>query len=241
MAPASLHNNHEAARGNPEPWSRRPDERAGPCRRRPITGRYRRPTATPTTACRELEQRRPMTSRHPCLLPRSRCNLQHHPDGTPVDAWCQLALVLAPLAERSSRRHTRSPGEAGGGRSDLCHDNDEPDPVNRRTRVGDNIIDQTAELLAGDGCRFELVSSWLSSGNEQVATDSEEWKPQLGDDWERPQCPRRCHVERLPVSAVAIVLQPRVHDGHIGEAKLDRGCLDPIESPALRIDEREGS
>ncbi len=43
----------------------------------------------------------------------------------------QLLLPIASLAERSSRRHARSPGEAGGGRSDLCHDNDETDPVNR--------------------------------------------------------------------------------------------------------------
>jgi len=40
-------------------------------------------------------------------------------------------LLLAPLTERGSCRHSRPPGEARGGRSDLCHDNDEPALVNR--------------------------------------------------------------------------------------------------------------
>jgi len=40
-------------------------------------------------------------------------------------------LLLAPLTERGSCRHSRPPGEARGGRSDLCHDNDEADLVNR--------------------------------------------------------------------------------------------------------------
>jgi hypothetical protein len=93
MAPASLHNNREAARGTRERWSSTPDAWAGRWSRQPVPGRYRRSTATPTTACRKPEQCRPTTRYCPCLLPRSRSNLQHHPDGSPVDV-VQLALCL---------------------------------------------------------------------------------------------------------------------------------------------------
>ena len=109
----------------------------------------------------------------PCLSPRSRSNLQHHPDGTPVDA----GSARVSLTERSSRRHARSPGGSGGGRSDLCHDNDEPDAVNRRARVGDNVVDAAAELLAGDSGLLELVGGWLPSGDEELPTDLDKGSP----------------------------------------------------------------
>jgi hypothetical protein len=67
MAPASLHNNCEAAPGTRERWSSMPDAWAGG-RRQPLSGRYRRSTATPTTACRKLEQRRSTTRYRPCLF-----------------------------------------------------------------------------------------------------------------------------------------------------------------------------
>jgi hypothetical protein len=47
MAPASLHNNHEAANGNSERWATT-QARAGPRRGRRVTGQY--PVAIPTTA-----------------------------------------------------------------------------------------------------------------------------------------------------------------------------------------------
>jgi hypothetical protein len=79
---------------------------------------------------RREARRRPSTVPRP--RPRPRSNLQHHPDGLRRPSqWRQAVRCPASLAERSSRRHTRSPGEAGGGHSDLCHDNDEPDAVNR--------------------------------------------------------------------------------------------------------------
>jgi hypothetical protein len=84
MAPASLPNYYEAACGTPEHWSSTP-ARTGLQRRQPIRGPYRCPTATPTTECRKPRQRPVSTGYRPCLSPRSRCNLQHRPDGTPVD------------------------------------------------------------------------------------------------------------------------------------------------------------
>lgn len=93
----------------------------------------------------------------------------------PLDA-VQLTRVVAQLAEWSSRRHTRSPGEAGGGRSDLCHDNDEPDPVNRRRRVGDNFVEPPTELPAGPGSLRELLGTGLPSRHEQLSAGPEQRK-----------------------------------------------------------------
>jgi hypothetical protein len=111
----------------------------------------------------------------------------------PFDA-VQLPL-LAQLAERSPRRHTRSPGEAGGGRSDLCHDNDEPDPVNRRARVGDNSFDPPTELLACGRGLVELVILWLPPGYEQLPSHLEERKTEFGDNGEGRERSRRCDIE----------------------------------------------
>ena len=167
MAPASLPNYYEAARGTSERWSSAPAS-AGLHRCQPVRGPSRRPTATPTTDCRKPRQRRSPTGCRPCSSPRSRCNLQHRPDGTPVDVRSRLALGGAPLlAERCSRRHTRSPGEAGGGRSDLCHDNDEPDPVNRRGRVGDNVDDPAAELTGGTSSLLKLHGTRLPPRDQE--------------------------------------------------------------------------
>ena len=81
MAPASLHNNCEAASGTRECWSSMPDAWAGSWYQ-PLPGQYRRSTAPPATACRKLKQHRSTTRHRPCLFPRSRSNLQHRPDGT---------------------------------------------------------------------------------------------------------------------------------------------------------------
>ena len=80
MAPASLHNNCEAAPGTRACWSRMPDKWAGSCPQ-PLPGRYQRAPATPASACRKLKQHRSTTRHRPCLFPRSRSNLQHRPDG----------------------------------------------------------------------------------------------------------------------------------------------------------------
>jgi hypothetical protein len=111
----------------------------------------------------------------PLLVPRSRSNLQHRPDGTPFVLGSAPA-VLAQLAQWTSRRHTRSPGEAGGGRSDLCHDNDETDPVNRRAGVGDNSIEPPADLIAGHSDLFQFIGIWLTSRDEQLTADLQERK-----------------------------------------------------------------
>lgn len=95
------------------------------------------PGDTPSSTTPRSRDDRREAGRRPATvsrsLPRPRSNLQHHPDGLrrPSLQWRQTVSSVASLAERSSRRHTRPPGEAGGGRSDLCHDNDEPDAVNR--------------------------------------------------------------------------------------------------------------
>ena len=81
MAPASLHNNREAAPETRECWSSMPDAWADRCRQ-PVPGRCRRSTATPATACRKPKPHRSTTRCRPCLFPRSRSNLQHRPDGT---------------------------------------------------------------------------------------------------------------------------------------------------------------
>jgi hypothetical protein len=47
MAPASLHNNLEAARGTQSAWSTAPETPASVGRPQPVLGRYGRPTATP--------------------------------------------------------------------------------------------------------------------------------------------------------------------------------------------------
>jgi len=111
------------------------------------------------------------------------------------------------LAEWSSYRYTRSPGEAGRGRSDLCHDNDVPDPVNRRGGIGDNALDPTPELFAGSDSLVEFLVIWSPSGNEELPTDPQEWKPQLGNNRERPKGPRGRHIEGLPGRAAAVVLE----------------------------------
>jgi len=81
MAPASLHNHHEAARRDPERCRTRPIQDPDCCWLQGLPGRFRRPTAAPTTRCRKHRRCRSTTRYRPCLSPRCRCNLQHHPDG----------------------------------------------------------------------------------------------------------------------------------------------------------------
>jgi hypothetical protein len=147
--------------------------------------------------------------------------------------------VVALLAERSSRRHARSPGEAGGGRSDLCHDNDETDPVNRRARIGDNIVDPTAKLFAGRSGLFELLGVWLPSGDEELAADSQERKPELGNNGEWPKRPCGRDMEGLTGGSSAVVLEPGVDRLDVGKAQLGSGCFDPVDSAPLRINHGE--
>jgi hypothetical protein len=172
------------------------------------------------------------------LSPRSRCNLQHRPDD--ARSAFQLAPGWAPLAERSSRRHTRSPGEAGGGRSDLCHDNDEPDPVNRRGRVGDNLTDLTAELVAGGSGPLEFVIVGLPARDEKLPADPQEREPELGDNREWAERSRGRDVEGLPSRALPIVLEACVHHGDIGEPQRSSGGLDPFQTASLCVHHREG-
>src|SRR5215217_6743887 len=236
MAPASLHNNHEAAPGTRERWPSTPGHglfsEASPspdCR----------PPAAPTTECRKPRRHRSTTKHRPRSFPRSRSNLQHRPDGTPIDP---VALALGRalrLAEWSSRRYTRSPGEAGGGRSDLCHDNDEPDPVNRRGRIGDNPVDPTTELRAGASGLLELLATRLPSGDEELPADPQERKPELGDNGECSQCPGSRHVEGLAGGSSAVVLEARMHHLDVGEVELGGGCRHPVQPAALRIDQGE--
>jgi hypothetical protein len=113
MAPASLHHNHEAAPGNPELWPDTPDTRAGDRRRRLIPGRHQCPTATPTTGRGRLGQRR-LTTRHR-LLPRSRSNLQHHPDGT--RSMLVSASARSCAAGRAEFAPVRPIAGGSGGRS----------------------------------------------------------------------------------------------------------------------------
>jgi hypothetical protein len=199
----------------------------------------RRGPATPTTACRKPEQCWPRARFCPCSFPRSRSNLQHRPDGHPGRADSATA-VPARLAERGSRRHTRSPGEAGGGRSDLCHDNDESDPVNRRTRVGDNPVEVSTEFPACECGPFELVGGRVPPRNEQLPTDLQERKPQLGDDRKGSERSRRCGIKRLAARTTAIVLEPRVNNREVGEVKLGGGGGDPVQAAALRVNQGEG-
>jgi hypothetical protein len=198
------------------------------------------PTAAPTTECRKLSWRRPSTRHRPRSFPRSRSNLQHRPDGTPVGPLVALALRRAPLAEWSSRRYTRSPGEAGGGRSDLCHDNDEPDPVNRRARIGDNSVDPTTELCASGRSLLEFVAAGSPSGNEQLAADLQEWKPELRNDREWSERPRGRHIEGLPARSSAVVLEARMHHRDVGKAQLGRGGGNPVQPAALCVNQGEG-
>jgi hypothetical protein len=144
------------------------------------------------------------------------------------------------LAEWSSRRHTRSPGEAGGGRSDLCHDNDVPDLVNRRARIGDNAVDPTTELYAGSGGLVEFLVTCSPSGNEELPTDPQEWQSQLGNNGEWPKGPRSRHIEGLPGRSSAVVLEPRMHHLDVGEVELGGGRRRPIQPAALRVDQDEG-
>ena len=152
----------------------------------------------------------------------------------------QLALGLALLTERSSRRHTRSPGEAGGGRSDLCHDNDETDPVNRRARVGDNLVDPTTELLGGERRLLELRRIELPSRNEELAADREQGKSKFGDDGEWAERPRRCDIERRSRWTSGIVLESRVDHRDVGEAEGLGSRLHPVQATSLGVDHGEG-
>ena len=185
-----------AGRARPVPRLASDDASSSPCR----------PTAAPTTACRKPRRHWSTTRHRPRSFPRSRSNLLHRPDGT-RSTLVALALGRAPLAEWGSRRYTRSPGEAGGGRSDLCHDNDVPDPVNRRGGIGDNAVDPTPELCAGRGGLVELLVTWSPSGNEEPPPDPQEWKPQLGNNGEWSKGPRRRHIEGLPGRSAAVVLE----------------------------------
>jgi hypothetical protein len=173
------------------------------------------------------------------LSPRYRSNLQHRPDGNPDRRSWQLTLPIALLAERSSRRHARSPGEAGGGRSDLCHDNDETDPVNWRTRVGDNVVDPATELRAGDRGSLQLTGSRLPSGDEKLPSDSYQRKSQLGDHREGPERPRRRHMEGFAGRTPAVILEPGVDHQNVGEVKPRGGRFNPVQSTPLRIDQGE--
>jgi hypothetical protein len=239
MAPASLRNNYKVARGTRECRPSTPGAWMGRCERQRIPGRYCRPAATPTTECRKPGRHRPSTGFRLRSFPRSRSNLQHHPDDTPVDL-CALALGRAPLAEWSSRRYTRSPGKAGGGRSDLCHHNDEPDSVNRRGRIGENSVDPTAELSTGGRGLLEFVAAWSPSGNEQLPSDLEEWKPELGDDGQGAKCPGCRHVEGLAGRPPPVVLEARMDNRDVGKTQPGHGSRDPVHSAALCVDQGEG-
>ena len=151
----------------------------------------------------------------------------------------QLALALALLTERSSRRHARSPGEAGGGRSDLCHDNDETDPVNRRGRIWDNLIDSTAELLAGDRCLVEFARIWLPSRNEELPADPEQGKSEFSDNGKWPKCSRRCDIERSSCRTPAIVLEALVDHSDIVEVERASSLLQPVQATSLGINHGE--
>ena len=153
----------------------------------------------------------------PLLVPRSRSNLQHRPDGTRSTLGSATA-VFAQLAQWTSRRHTRSPGEAGGGRSDLCHHNDETDSVNRRAGIGDNSIEPPAHLITGHSDLFQFSTVWLTSRDEQLTADLQEWKSQFGDDGEGAKRPRGCHIERFSCRPAAVVLESRMHHRQVGEA-----------------------
>jgi len=215
MAPASLHNNCEAAPWTRERWSSMPDAWAGLTPASP--GRYRRSTATPTTACRKLEQRRSTTGYRPCLFldPAATYNTILT---APRSILRSATAVLAQLAQGTSRRHTRSPGEAGGGRSDLCHDNDETDSVNRRAGIGDNSIEPPAHLITGHSYLFQFIGVWLTSRDEQLTADLQERKSQLGDDGEGAKRPSRCHIERFACRPAAVVLEPCMDHRQVGEA-----------------------
>jgi hypothetical protein len=87
MAPASLHNSYEAARGTRERRSSTPGAWMARRERQLIPERNCGPAA-PTTECRKPGQHRSSTRYRPRSFPRSRSNLQHRPDDTPVDRWC---------------------------------------------------------------------------------------------------------------------------------------------------------
>jgi hypothetical protein len=158
---------------------------------------------------------------------------------TPDRPLTALALGRAPLAEWSSRRYTRSPGEAGGGRSDLCHDNDEPDPVNRRGRIGDNPVDPTTELFASARGLREFIASWLASRDEELSTDLQEWKPEFGDNGEWSKCSGSCHIKGLAGKSSAVVLEPRMYHLQVDQVELAGRCRHPIQPTALCINQGE--
>jgi hypothetical protein len=116
MAPASLHNNCEAA-----PWARS----AG--RACPTLGLAYDASLSPgdTAALPPLRPQQPKAGTAPVndqvlplLVPRSRSNLQHRPDGTPVDPWFSYCRACAtgpmdfvpahPIAGGSGGRSQRS-------------------------------------------------------------------------------------------------------------------------------------
>ena len=115
MAPASLHNNLEAARGTQSAWSTAPESPASVGRPQPVLGRYGRPTATPNHSMTRTKTA-PVDDRPlPCSSPRSRCNLQHHPDGTPVADRSASACSCA--ADRAEFVPARPIAGGSGGRS----------------------------------------------------------------------------------------------------------------------------
>jgi hypothetical protein len=194
------------------------------------------PLRPQTAGSQDGTGRRPSTALARFLDPAATYNTVLTAPDRPV----ALALGRAPLlAEWVSRRYTRSPGEAGGGRSDLCHDNDEPDPVNLRGRIGDNAVDPTTELCACGSGPLELIAGWVPSWNEELPADPQEWKPELSDHWKCSKCPRSCHVEGLPGGSLAVVLEARMHNFDVGEGKFGGGCCHPIKPAALRIDQGE--
>lgn len=69
---------------------------------------------------------------------------------------------------------------------------------------------------------------------------SYERKPELGYNRKRPKRPCGCHIEEFPSRPLAVVLEPGVDHLDVGEAQLGCGCLDPVQSTPLRIDQGEG-
>ena len=95
-------------------------------------------------------------------------------------------------------------------------------------------------MLARSLGLLELIGRWLSSRNEELTANGYQGKPQLGDHGKGSQRSRRRHVEGLPVATAAVVFEPGVNHGDIGQMEPGGGCLDPVQSPSLCIDEGEG-
>ena len=170
----------------------------------------------------------------PCLSPRSRSNLQHHPDGTPVDA----GSARVSLTERSSRRHARSPGEAGEVAAIFAMITTNPTRSIGELGLGTmssmrppSCSQATAACSSssGDGCPRGMRScppTW-TRGSPSSATTG------------RAERPCRCHIERLPGLAVPIVLEASVYGRDVVEAQRIGRRHDPVRSTSLRVDHGE--